>query len=489
MRLRCQQFLNNFMQYKTAIGIRRAIEAKEITAIEVLEHYLEVIKNKDNEIGAFLEVFENEAREQANKIDNMVATGQSLPRMAGVPIAIKDNMLYQGKVASAGSKMLEKYVATYDSTVVDRLKKAGAVIIGRTNMDEFAMGSSTETSFWQKTKNPVDVTKTPGGSSGGSAAAVAAGMVPVSLGSDTGGSIRQPAALCGVVGMKPSYGRVSRYGLIALGSSLDQIGPFATTPQDAALVLEVIEGLDVHDATSVELTETTASELIEENFNGMKFGVPKEYFVDEMDSEVKKVIEEAINQIKENGGTIKEVSLPLTEYALPAYYIIQPAEASSNLGRFDGMRYGTRALSDNLKESYLMARGEGFGNEVKRRIMMGAYVLSAGYYDAYYKKALQIRQMIANDFKRVFEEVDVIISPTSPCVAWGLGDKFDDPIAMYLADIFTVSANIAGIPGISVPCGTVHGLPVGLQFLAGAFKDGKILRVAAAFEQLKVNNS
>ncbi|MBU4314944.1 Asp-tRNA(Asn)/Glu-tRNA(Gln) amidotransferase subunit GatA [Patescibacteria group bacterium] len=472
------------MEYKTAIDIRKAIEAKEITAVAVLEHYLNQIKEKDNEVGAFLEVFEDEARKQAEHIDEMVANGQSLPRMAGVPIAIKDNMLYKGKVASAGSQILEKYVSAYDSTVVKRLKEAGAVIVGRTNMDEFAMGSSTETSAWKVTKNPVDITKVPGGSSGGSAAAVASGMVPVALGSDTGGSIRQPASLCGVVGMKPSYGRVSRFGLIALGSSLDQIGPFATTAKDTALVLEVIEGIDEHDATTVELAETTAPEIVESDFKGMKFGVPKEYFVDEMDSGVKEAIEKAIELIKNNGGEIKEVSLPLTEYALPAYYIIQPAEASSNLGRFDGMRYGSRGLSDNLKESYLMARGTGFGKEVKRRIMVGAYVLSAGYYDAYYKKALQVRQMIARDFERVFNEVDVIISPTSPCTAWGLGDKFDDPIAMYLADIFTVSANIAGIPGISVPCGTANGLPVGLQFLAGSFQDGKIIHAANAFEAL-----
>ncbi|MCG2687448.1 Asp-tRNA(Asn)/Glu-tRNA(Gln) amidotransferase subunit GatA [Candidatus Parcubacteria bacterium] len=472
------------MEYKTAIDIRKAIEAKEITAVAVLEHYLNKIKEKDNEVGAFLEVFEDEARKQAEHIDEMVANGQSLPRMAGVPIAIKDNMLYKGKVASAGSQILEKYVSAYDSTVVKRLKEAGAVIVGRTNMDEFAMGSSTETSAWKVTKNPVDITKVPGGSSGGSAAAVASGMVPVALGSDTGGSIRQPASLCGVVGMKPSYGRVSRFGLIALGSSLDQIGPFATTAKDTALVLEVIEGIDEHDATTVELAETTAPEIVESDFKGMKFGVPKEYFVDEMDSGVKEAIEKAIELIKNNGGEIKEVSLPLTEYALPAYYIIQPAEASSNLGRFDGMRYGSRGLSDNLKESYLMARGTGFGKEVKRRIMVGAYVLSAGYYDAYYKKALQVRQMIARDFERVFNEVDVIISPTSPCTAWGLGDKFDDPIAMYLADIFTVSANIAGIPGISVPCGTANGLPVGLQFLAGSFQDGKIIHAANAFEAL-----
>ncbi len=472
------------MEYRTATDIRKAIEDKKITAVEVLEYYLSIISKEDEEIGAFLEVFEKYAKKQAKKIDKMVAEGKSLPRLAGVPIAIKDNMLYKGHVASAGSKMLEKHVSTYSATAVDRLIKAGAVIVGRTNMDEFAMGTSTETSFWKLTKNPSDTSKVPGGSSGGSAAAVAAGMVPVALGSDTGGSIRQPSAMCGVVGMKPTYGRVSRYGLIAFASSFDQIGPIATTADDAALILEVIEGPDKHDATTFELQETTASELIEKSFKGMTFGVPKEYFLDEMDPRMTKVIRDSINKIEEAGGEIKEVSLPLTEFALPTYYIIQPAEASSNLGRFDGMRYGTRAQSDSLNESYLMARGTGFGKEVKRRIMIGTYVLSAGYYDAYYKKALQVRQMITKDFERVFEDVDVIVCPTSPGVAWGLGDKFDDPIAMYLADIFTVSANIAGIPGISIPCGEVDGLPVGLQFLAGPQHDGKILRAAAAYQAL-----
>lgn len=474
------------MERKTGYDIRQAIEQKKITATEVLEHYLSVIKEKDVEIGAFLEIFEEDARAQAAKIDDMVAHGQALPRMAGIPVAIKDCILVKGHVASAGSKMLEKHVAAYDATVVERLKAAGAVIIGRTNMDEFAMGSSTETSFWQKTKNPHDLTKVPGGSSGGSVAAVAAGMVPIALGSSTGGSIQQPASLCGVYGMKPTYGYVSRYGLIALSSSLDQIGPIATCTDDIALTLEVIQGKDDHDATSIDVAEVTTPELLDRTFEGMTFGVPKEYFVDEMDADVRQVIEDAIEKIKAAGGTIKEVSLPLTEYALPAYYIIQPAEASSNLGRFDGMRYGTRAQADRLQESYLMARGTGFGKEVKRRIMIGTYVLSAGYYDAYYKKALQVRQMITKDFERVFEEVDVIVGPTSPVVAWSIGEKFDDPIAMYLADIFTVSVNIAGINSISVPCGTAHGLPVGLQFLAGARKDGNILRAAAAFEALNL---
>ncbi|MDP2631223.1 MAG: Asp-tRNA(Asn)/Glu-tRNA(Gln) amidotransferase subunit GatA, partial [Candidatus Uhrbacteria bacterium] len=397
--------------------------------------------------------------------------------------AIKDNILVKGHVASAGSKMLENYTATYDATVIQRLKDAGAIIIGRTNMDEFAMGSSTETSFWGNTANPWDVSKVPGGSSGGSAAAVASGMVPVALGSDTGGSIRQPASLCGVTGLKPTYGRVSRSGLMALASSLDQIGVFANTATDAALILEVIEGGDEKDATSLDLPNKTVTELINPSVEGLKIGVPKEFFVPGMDDEVRARVEEAIEVLKSHGAEIVEVSLSLTEYALPTYYIIQPAEASSNLGRFDGIRYGTRAESDKLQESYVHARGEGFGAEVKRRILLGTYILSAGYYDAYYKKAQAVRTAIQNEMNDIFKEVDVILGPTSPTVAWDIGEKFNDPIAMYLADIFTVTANIVGAPGISVPCGFAHNLPVGLQIMGSALDDGKVLQVAAAFQE------
>jgi aspartyl-tRNA(Asn)/glutamyl-tRNA(Gln) amidotransferase subunit A len=471
------------MKYKTVIEIRDAIANKEITSQEVVEFYLDKIKKDDDRIGAFLETFNEDAIAKAKKIDELIASGKSLPRLAGVPIAIKDNICYAGKTASAGSKMLEKHVAAYDSTAVRRLKEAGAVIIGRVNMDEFAMGSSTETSFFKKTRNPWDTTKVPGGSSGGSVAAVAAGFVPAALGSDTGGSIRQPASLCGVTGMKPTYGRISRYGLLALASSLDQISPVARTVEDVALLLEVLEGQDENDATTIEIKETTTSELLSKSVKGMRIGVPKEYFIDGMDEEVRASVQEAINLLKEQGAEIREVSLPLTQYALPTYYIIQPAECSSNLARYEGIRYGNRAQTDNLIDSYIKSRGDGFGAEVKRRIMLGTYILSAGYYDAYYKKALAIKTAIFNEFEEVFKDVDVIACPTSPSVAWDIDAKFNDPLTMYLSDVFTVTANIAGIPAISVPCGfSKDGLPIGLQFMGASEKDGSVLQAAVAYQ-------
>ncbi len=468
----------------SAAEIVKAIAEKKKTASQVVDECLASIKKKDGELGAFLEVFEDEARERAKEIDAMVAAKKDLPRLAGLPIAIKDNILFANHTASAGSKMLSDYKAAYNSTVVERLLAAGAIIIGRTNMDEFAMGSSTETSAFKITKNPHNPEKVPGGSSGGSAVAVAAGMVPVALGSDTGGSIRQPAALCGVVGLKPSYGRVSRYGLIAMASSLDQIGVFANSAADAALILEVMEGKDEHDATSLEIEETTVPELLSKDLKGIKIGVPAEYFVDGMDERVKKSVEEAIENLRELDAEIVEISLPLTKFALPTYYIIQPAESSSNLARFDGLRYGTRAKADTLLATYLTDRSSGFGREVKRRIMLGNYILSAGYYDAYYKKALAVRTAIVEELNNVFKKVDLIVCPTSPTVAWDIGEKFDDPLTMYLADIFTITANLAGLPAISIPCGTVDNLPVGLQFMAAPLKDNKVLEAAASFERL-----
>ncbi|MEK7459050.1 MAG: Asp-tRNA(Asn)/Glu-tRNA(Gln) amidotransferase subunit GatA [Patescibacteria group bacterium] len=468
------------MRFKTAKEIRDAIASGATTAVDVVKNVLDDIRVRDGAIGAFLETFDDDALARAAEIDAMVARGEELPVLAGVPVAIKDNMLYDGHVATSGSKILAEHTAAYSATVVTRLEVAGAIIVGRTNMDEFAMGSSTETSALQATKNPWDTTKIPGGSSGGSCVAVAAGFVPIALGSDTGGSIRQPAAMCGVVGMKPSYGRVSRFGLMAMASSLDQIGPFAHTVDDVVLALSVIEGKDVHDSTSVDIR---SSQFEARSFNGLRVGVPKEFFIDGMDADVRKRVEEAIAVMKENGAEIVDVSLPLTPYALPAYYIIQPAEASSNLGRYDGMRYGTRGKG-GLEESYFDARGKGFGTEVKRRIMLGTFVLSAGYYDAYYKKALAVRTALRAELDDVFTRVDVLVGPTSPNVAWNMGEKFNDPIAMYLADIFTVSANIAGTPGISVPCGMAHDLPVGLQFLAGAMQDDKALAAAAAYQAL-----
>lgn len=471
---------------KTAIEIRKGIEAGEFTALSVLEECLAVIKEKDGEIGAFLEVYEEDAREQAQAIDAMVVRGESLPRLAGIPVAIKDNYLMEGKHAAAGSSILKDYVSAYDSTVVRKLKDAGAVIIGRVNMDDAAMGSSTETSAFQKTRNPHDLTKVPGGSSGGSAAAVAAGMAALAIGSDTGGSIRQPASLCGVVGYKPTYGAVSRYGVIALASSLDHMGPLARTVGDVALLFEVMQGQDAMDATSFAPTETYVPELAAEGaevFAGLKIGVPKEYFLDEMDTEVRARVEEGIERMRKAGAEIVPISLPLTEYALPTYYIIQPAEASSNLGRYDGLRYGTRAPGA-LESSYLEARKLGFGKEVKRRIMLGSFILSAGYYDAYYKKAQAVRTKLHEEIKNAFTQVDFIVSPTAPTVAWNLGEKMDDPIAMYLADIFTVTADLVGNPAISVPCGTAHNLPVGIQLMANHKEDAKLLKIAHAFERL-----
>ncbi len=466
----------------TVKSIRDAVNSGSMTAVSIVEESIRRIDEKDADIGAFLEVFRNSSIASAQEIDARHAAGENNLPLAGVPIAIKDNMLMMGEVSSAGSKMLQTYRASYTATVVARLQAAGAIIIGRTNMDEFAMGSSTETSAFKHTKNPIDLTKIPGGSSGGSAAAVAAGMVPASLGSDTGGSIRQPASLCGIVGMKPTYGRVSRYGVVALASSLDQIGPFATTVKDAALILSIIEGKDPHDATSVVLDAVTVAPAAV-SMNGVRVGVPKEYFVDGMDENVSALVRSTIERMKHAGAEIVDISLPLSPYALAAYYIIQPAEASSNLARFDGMRYGERG-EGTIEESYRSARGAGFGAETKRRIMLGTFILSAGYYDAYYKKAIAVRAALKMEFDAAFKHVDVIVGPTSPVVAWDIGAKMNDPVAMYLADVFTVSANIVGIPGISVPCGTAHGLPVGLQILGKGFDDQSVLNVAAAVEEL-----
>lgn len=466
----------------TVKSIRDSVNAGSATALSIVDEALRRIEEKDGEIGAFLEVFSADARKAAKDVDARHAAGETDLPLAGVPIALKDNMLVAGHIASAGSKMLAEYRAAYTATVVSRLQAAGAIIVGRTNMDEFAMGSSTETSAFQKTKNPLDVTKTPGGSSGGSAAAVASDMVPAALGSDTGGSVRQPASLCGIVGMKPTYGRVSRYGIVALASSLDQVSPFAKNVEDAAIVLSIIEGKDPLDATSVVLDEPVSSDL-SLNLKGVRIGVPKEYFIDGMDEDVVASIRSSIQTFRGAGAEIVDISLPLSPYALAAYYIIQPAEASSNLSRFDGMRYGERG-EGTIEESYRSARGAGFGAETKRRIMLGTFILSAGYYDAYYKKAIAVRAALKTEFDEAFKHVDVILSPTSPVVAWDVGAKMNDPVAMYLADIFTVAANITGIPGISVPCGTAHGLPVGLQILGKNFDDNKVLQVAAAFEAL-----
>ncbi len=467
---------------KTIRELSEALQDGTLTSEELVRTCLKKIEAENDALNAFVWVSKT-AVEEAQEVDRRRAAGESLGVLAGIPIAIKDNILVEGWEITAGSQMLEGYQATYDATVVKRLKAAGMILIGRTNMDEFAMGSSTETSHYGATKNPHDRTKVPGGSSGGSAVVVAAGFVPCALGSDTGGSVRQPAALCGVVGLKPTYGRVSRFGLIPMASSLDQIGPFTQTVEDAALVMQVLEGKDAHDATSVELSATTVPELIEPDVKGLRIGLPKEYFVDGMDAEIRARIDEAVKKFEAAGAVIKEVSLSHAKYALAAYYIVAPSEITSNLGRFDGLRYGYHSQGTDLLDTYEQTRGEGFGAEVKSRIMLGSYTLSAGYYDAYYKKALQVRSLIKQDFDEAFKEVDVILTPTSPSVAWDLGAKFNDPLTMYLSDIYTITANLATIPAISIPCGTAHELPVGLQLMGKAFDEHTLYRAGMWFEK------
>jgi len=468
---------------ETLDGLRE----KKFSAAELLDSYLARTKEINPKINAYLEIWEEGAKKEALASDKKIAGG-NIGQLEGIPIALKDNLLFQGHEVTSGSNILKGHISAYTATVVEKMKNAGAVFIGRANMDEFAMGTSNETSAFGPVKNPWDLDRVPGGSSGGPAAAVSADMCLGALGSDTGGSIRQPAALCGIVGLKPTYGRVSRFGLMSLASSLDQIGPFAKNVKDVARILEVIEGEDPKDSTSVPLIQTTVPDLLEGNIKGMKIGVPKEYFIDGMDSKVEQSVRTAIKKLEELGAQIKEVSLPYTDYGIAAYYILQPSEASANLARYDGVRYGNRLDgSKNLMDMYASTRGKGFGDEVRRRIMIGTYALSSGYYDAYYKKALEVRSLIAKDFQETFKDVDCLVTPTSPTTAFKLGEKFDDPIAMYLADVFTVAANIAGIPGISVPCGFVENegksLPVGLQFLGKQFDEAIILRAAYAYEQ------
>jgi aspartyl-tRNA(Asn)/glutamyl-tRNA(Gln) amidotransferase subunit A len=478
------------MAATTIDAIRAAIAESKTTATALANDFYARIKEEDSEIGAFLTLSEKRALAQAARIDAMAAAGEPLPPLAGVPVAIKDVMITSGVRTTAGSKILDNFIPPYDCTAVARLEAAGAVMLGKLNCDEFAMGSSTENSAYHVVHNPRDKSRVPGGSSGGSAAAVAAQMAVVTLGSDTGGSIRQPASFCGVVGLKPTYGRVSRYGLIAFASSLDHIGPFANTVKDAAVVLRVIAGRDPMDSTSAELpVPDYVAELekpIHNSGQALKVGVAKEYFGAGLDPEVRAVVEAAIQKLAQLGCEIVPVSLPHTEYAVPTYYIVATAEASSNLARFDGVRYGFRAKAKTLSEMYRQTRDGGFGVEVKRRIMLGTYALSAGYYDAYYLKAQKVRTLLTRDFDEAFKKVDVIAAPTCPTPAFKLGEKIDDPLAMYLADIYTVTANLAGIPGISIPCGENHEkLPIGLQLFARHFDEATLLRVAHAYEQTR----
>ncbi len=469
----------------TIDAARTAVQERKTSAFALAEAYYAKIESDDPKIGAYLTLSKERAMAKAEEMDALAAKGEKLPPLGGVPVGIKDVMVTRGVRTTAGSKILGNYIPPYDCTAVARLEAAGAMVLGKTNCDEFAMGSSNENSAWKPVHNPRDLSRVPGGSSGGSAAAVAADMAVVTLGSDTGGSIRQPASFCGVVGLMPTYGRVSRYGLIAFASSLDHIGPLAKTVKDAAIVLRTIAGRDAMDSTSAEVPVPDYVAELQKPVRGLKIGVAKEYFGEGLDGEVRKAIEAAIQKLASLGCEIVEVSLPHTKYAIPAYYIVATAEASANLARFDGVRYGYRASGvRSLSDMYRRSRDEGFGAEVKRRIMLGTYALSAGYYDAYYLKAQKVRTLLTRDFEEAFKKVDAIVTPTSPTAAFKLGEKVDDPLAMYLADIYTVTADLAGIPGISIPCGeTKEKLPIGMQILGKHFDESTILRVANAYER------
>ncbi len=465
-------------------GIREALTTKKISARELAADYYKRIEVRNPELNAYLTLSRDRAYAQADRVDALVAAGKPLPLLAGVPIAVKDVISTRGVRTTCGSKILENYIPPYDATAVQRLEAAGAVILGKTNCDEFAMGSSNENSAYGPVRNPEAPDRVPGGSSGGSAAAVAAGLAVASLGTDTGGSIRQPGALCGIPAMMPSYGRVSRYGLIAFASSLDRIGPFATNVRDIAAVLQIIAGRDANDSTSATAPLSDYRAEAEKPVKGLRIGIPKEYFGAGMDSDVRKKIEAGIELFRKLGCEIREIHMPHTDYAIAVYYIIATAEASSNLARYDGVRYGLRVGGDSLLSMYRKTRGAGFGAEVKRRIVLGTYVLSAGYYDAYYLKAQKVRSLIAQDFRDAFTKVDAIVTPTSPVPAFKLGERTDDPLQMYLADIYTVTGSLAGVPGISVPCGKICGkLPVGLQIFGPPFGEGRVLQLAHAFEQ------
>ena len=471
---------------KTIPTLRDEISSGSVTARAAVESAVSSAERLNDELNAFLEIDRAGALKRADAIDEKIKAGAThAPALAGIPVAIKDNICVRGLQTSCGSRILGPYKPPYNATAIERLVEAGSVIIGKTNCDEFAMGSSNENSAFGPVKNPWDTSRVPGGSSGGSAAAVAAGIVPVALGSDTGGSVRQPASLCGVIGVKPTYGRVSRYGLVAFGSSLDQIGVFAHSASDAAAVLQIIAGRDPHDATTADVPVPDYIGETEKNIEGMRLGVSRTLLGEGLDEEVRAAIEKAISAYRDLGAEIVDVELPHAKYAIAVYYIIATAEASSNLARYDGVRYGFRAEeAPALRDMYRKTRDQGFGEEVKRRIMLGTYVLSAGYYDAYYLKAQKVRTMIQQDFATAFEKCDAVLTPTAPSPAFRFGEKVDDPLAMYLNDIYTVTANLAGIPGISVPCGlSAEGLPIGLQLLGPYWGEGTLFRVAHAFQK------
>ena len=470
----------------TAASLSEKLRKKECSAVEITRSVLEQIEKTEDKIGSFVTVCEEQALKKAEEVDRKIAAGEALSSLAGIPIGVKDNICTKDVLTTCSSKMLYNFVPPYDATVVSRLKQADAVIIGKCNMDEFAMGSSCETSYIKKTKNPWDPAYVPGGSSGGSAACVSAGEAVLSLGSDTGGSIRLPASYCGVVGLKPTYGSVSRYGLVAFASSLDQIGPLGRSVEDVANLYEVICGRDPMDATSAAREYGAFAQKINRSVKGLRIGIPKEYFGDGVEPEIKAAVLESVDRLVKEGAQTVSISLPSTDYALSAYYIISSAEASSNLARFDGVKYGYRAKDfTNLIDMYEKTRSEGFGDEVKRRIMLGTFVLSSGFYDAYYKRAKQMQQKIAQEYAEAFSQCDIILTPTSPSTAFRMGERTDDPLKMYAADICTVTVNIAGLPAISVPCATVsNGLPVGMQMIGPKFSEQMLFDAAGCFENI-----
>jgi len=470
------------MYSKTLAQQAAALANGDISSVELTQLYLDRIQKHDGELNSFVTVTADLALNAAREADARRANGDAGP-LTGVPIAHKDIFCTDGVRTSCGSRMLDNFISPYDATVVTRFKEAGCVMLGKLNMDEFAMGSSNETSFYGPVRNPWATDYVPGGSSGGSAAAVAARLAAAATGTDTGGSIRQPAAMCGLTGIKPTYGRVSRYGMIAFASSLDQGGVLTHSAEDAAMLLSVMAGFDERDSTSIDEPVPNYTATLDEGIEGLRIGLPEEYFADGLDPAIAAAIEAAVKVYEGLGASVKQVRLPHTDMAVPAYYVVAPAECSSNLSRFDGVRFGHRCEAPvDLLDLYQRSRGEGFGDEVKRRVMIGTYVLSAGYYDAYYLKAQQVRRLISDDFRKAFEEVDVIMGPTAPTPAFGLGSKVDDPLTMYLSDVYTIAVNLAGLPAMSIPCGEVGGLPVGLQLIGGYFSEGRLLNIAHRFQ-------
>ncbi len=472
------------MSYKTIAELSKELNTKKISSVELTKSFLDRIEKFDKKLNSFITVTTDIALQQAKQADEKLAKGKGGP-LTGIPIAQKDIFCTQGIKTSCGSKILDNFISPYNATTVERFNAADTVLLGKTNMDEFAMGSSNENSYYGPVKNPWDLERVPGGSSGGSAAAVAAYLTPAATGTDTGGSIRQPASLSGISGIKPTYGRVSRYGMIAFASSLDQGGILARSTEDLALLLNVMAGFDERDSTSVNAPVPDYALTLNDSLKGLRIGLPKEYFNAGLDNEIAKIIHTAVKEYEKLGATVKEISLPNSPLSIPAYYIVAPAECSSNLARFDGVRYGYRCKNPkDLEDLYKRSRSEGFGNEVKRRIMIGTYALSAGYYDAYYLKALKIRGLIRNDFVEAFKNVDVIMGPTSPTTAFKLGEKTSDPVSMYLSDIYTIAVNLAGLPGMSIPAGFANGLPVGMQLIGNYFSEARLLNIAHSYQKI-----